>query len=216
MTPRVSARGNGTYNVSSTIQKTFYTVLAVLFSVSVFAHDVSGYTASCNTGPVYSIDATVVNVNSSSNYAWQYRNASGAWVCIVNGNNTINGFTYSVSGATSTATTNPAPIVFNNPNSALHGLVIRCVISDGAGVNPCNMPSGNTWNSGTSSVNHTIVVNNTPCATTTCTAQFTGLVFNKLDGGTDLPITNGAVFTVAQLGSLYNLETNTSGSVGSV
>lgn len=216
MTPSVSARRNGTFSVSTSFQKTIFTVLAVLFSVSVFAHDVTGYTASCTTGPVYSIDATVINVNSASNYAWQYKNASGAWVCIVNGNNTINGNTYSVSGATSTATTNPAPIVFNNPNSALHGLVIRCVISDGAGVNPCNMPAGNTWNSGNPSVNHTIAVTNTPCATTTCTAQFSSLYFNKLDGGTDLPITNGATFTTAQLGSLYNLETATTGTVGSV
>lgn len=78
------------------------------------------------------------------------------------------------------------------------------------------MPAGNTWNSGNPSVNHTIAVTNTPCATTTCTAQFSSLYFNKLDGGTDLPITNGATFTTAQLGSLYNLETATTGTVGSV
>ncbi len=138
--------------------------LGLLASQFAIAHDVTGYTTSCATGPVYKVDATVANVNTGSNYAWQYKNSSGNWVCIVNGNNTINGNNYSVSGATSTATTNPAPIVFNNPNSALQGLVIRCVISDGNGVNPCNMPSGNTYNSGSNSVNQTLSVNNTPCA----------------------------------------------------
>lgn len=139
------------------------TLCLLLLAQFTMAHSVSGYTTACNTGPTYSIDATVLNVNSASNYAWQYKNTSGAWVCILNGNNTINGNTYSVSGATSTATTNPAPIVFNNPNGGLQGLVIRCVISDGAGVNPCNLPSGNTWNGDASSVNHTISVNSTPC-----------------------------------------------------
>lgn len=197
-------------------KSSFVFVIALLVSVSSFAHSVTGYTGGCATGPKYSLDATVSNVNSSSNYAWQYKNASGTWVCLVNGNNTINGFVYSISGATSTATTNPAPIVFNNPNSALDGLIIRCVISDGAGVNPCNMPSGNTWNSGSSSVNHTIDVTNTPCNISVCNAAIASVYFNKLDGGTDIAITNGGSYTTNQLGSLYNLEASTTGTVGSV
>lgn len=202
---------------SKTRKEAFVIVASLFISISGMAHTVTGYTGGCTTGPVYSLDAQVSNVNSSSNYAWQYKNASNVWVCIVNGNNTINGNIYSVSGATSTATTNPAPIVFNNPNGALHGLVIRCVISDGAGVNPCNMPAGNTWNSDANSVNHTISVNNTPCGTTTpCTGRVTSLYFNKLDGGADIPITNGSSFTSAQLGSLYNMEAGTTGTVGSV
>jgi protocatechuate 3,4-dioxygenase beta subunit len=190
------------------------TILSFSFSQSVWAHTVNGYTASCNAGPTFSLDANVSNVNSSSNYAWQYKNASNVWVCIVNGNNTINGNVYAVSGATSTATTNPAPIVFNNPNSSLQGLIIRCVISDGTGVNPCNMPSGNTWNSDAASVNHTINISGTACAG--CSGRVTGLYFNELNGGADLPITNGSTFTVTQLASLYNLEAGTSGTVGSV
>lgn len=202
--------------LSLTQKRVLVIAVTLITSLTVFAHTVDGYNASCITGPVYSIDAIVSNVNSSSNYAWQYKNPSGNWICIVNGNNTINGDVYSISGATSTATTNPSPIVFNNPNSGLHGLVIRCVISDGSGVNPCNMPSGNTWNSGSGSTNHTISVTNTPCANTSCTGQVTSVYFNKLDGGTDLPIANGSTFTIAQLGSLYNVEAATSGTVGSV
>jgi SdrD B-like domain/Secretion system C-terminal sorting domain len=49
-----------------------------------------------------------------------------------------------------------------------------------------------------------------------CDARVTNLFFNRLDGGTDLPISNGAVFSIAQLGSLYNLEAGTSGTIGSV
>ncbi len=50
----------------------------------------------------------------------------------------------------------------------------------------------------------------------TCNGRITGLIFNKLDGGTDLQITNGAIFTPAQLGLLYNIETINTGSIGSV
>lgn len=57
------------------------------------------------------------------------------------------------------------------------------------------------------------VTTNTP---PTCNAKVTSLYFNKLDGGTDIPITNGSSFTSAQLGSLYNMEAGTSGTVGSV
>ncbi len=53
---------------------------------------------------------------------------------------------------------------------------------------------------------------NVPCSG----GRVTGLYFNELNGGTDLPITNGASFTVNQLGLLYNLEAATSGTIGSV
>lgn len=141
------------------------TLSLLLLAQFTLAHSVSGYTAACNTGPTYSIDPIVQNVNSGSNYAWQYKNSSGTWVCIANGNNTINGNTYNVTGARYNQTTNPGPIIFTNPTSGLNGLIIRCVISDGSGVNPCNTPSGNTWNSDGSSVNHTINVSNSPCGT---------------------------------------------------
>ncbi|MBL7727333.1 MAG: hypothetical protein JNM68_06605, partial [Dinghuibacter sp.] len=161
------------------------TTILLLLAQFVAAHSVTGYTTACNTGPVYSVDAIVTAVNSASNYAWQYKNTSGVWVCIVNGNNTINGNTYSVSGATSTATLDPAPIVFNNPNAALNGLIIRCVISDGAGVNPCNMPAGNTWNSDAASVNQTINVTSTPCGgTNTCTCPGNLVTNPSFENGT--------------------------------
>ncbi len=57
------------------------------------------------------------------------------------------------------------------------------------------------------------------CVTTTptpCNAEITNVYFNKLDGGADITITNGSTYTSAQLGSLYNIEASTTGTVGSV
>jgi protocatechuate 3,4-dioxygenase beta subunit len=160
-------------------------LLLLIISISSQAHTVTGYTASCNAGPNYSVDAVVTNVNLGSNYAWQYKNSSNAWVCITNGSNTINGTTYNISGATSTATLDPAPIFFNNPSSTLQGLVIRCVISDGTGVNPCNTPINNTWNSDAASVNHSIAISGTPCGTVlSCTCPGNVVLNPSFENGT--------------------------------
>ena len=187
------------------------TVLSFSFSQSIYAHSVDSYSGTCASGPQYKVTAVVSNVNNTSNYRWQWKNASNAWVCFVNGANTINGTSYNVSGAVYNLTTTPGPIIFTNPDAGLQGLEIRMVISDGNGVNPCTLPAGNTW---TSTTNHFINVINTPCAP--CTGRVTGLYFNELNGGADLPITNGATFTINQLGSLYNLEAATTGAIGSI
>lgn len=200
-------------NAGTAFKKYLVVILAIFALVSsetASAHNVNSYSGTCASGPQYKVTASVSNVNNSSNYRWQWKNGS-TWVCFVNGNNTINGNTYNVTGSVYNLTTNPGPIIFTNPNSGLQGLEIRMVISDGNGVNPCNMPNGNTW---TSTTNHFINVNGTSCGS--CTGRVTSLYFNKLDGGTDLPIANGATFTTAQLGSLYNLEVATTGTVGSV
>ena len=200
-------------NAGTAFKKYLVVILAIFALVSTqsaFAHTVESYSGTCASGPQYKVTAVVSNVNNSSNYRWQWKNGS-SWVCFVNGANTINGNSYNVSGAVYNLTQNPGPIIFTNPNSGLQGLEMRMVISDGNGVNPCNLPAGNTW---TSTTNHFININNTPCAP--CTGEVSAIYFNKLDGGTDLPITNGATFTVAQLGSLYNLEASTIGNVGSV
>jgi hypothetical protein len=140
------------------IQTVFTLLVLTLSFATANAHVVNYYTGTCNSGPTYSVQPNVSYVNNNSNYAWQYKNGSN-WVCIVNGNNTINGNTYNVTGATYTGTQNPGPIVFTNPNNSLQGLEIRCLISDGA--NPCNMPSGNTW---TSNTNHFINITGTSCS----------------------------------------------------
>ncbi len=125
----------------------FLTILSFTFTQSVLGHSVDSYSGTCLTGPQYKVTAVVSNVNSSSNYRWQWKNSSNVWVCFVNGANVINGNSYNVSGAVYNLTTNPGPIIFTNPGSGLQGLQIRMVISDGNGVNPCNLPSGNTWTS---------------------------------------------------------------------
>ncbi|MFZ1307033.1 MAG: SdrD B-like domain-containing protein, partial [Ferruginibacter sp.] len=136
------------------------TILSFSFSQSVFAHSVDSYSGTCASGPQYKVTAVVSNVNSTSNYRWQWKNASNAWVCFVNGANIINGNTYDVTGAVYNLTTTPGPIVFTNPNSGLQGLEIRMVISDGNGVNPCTLPAGNTW---TSTNNHFINISGSSC-----------------------------------------------------
>jgi hypothetical protein len=349
----------------------FAILLFILTSLSftATAHSVDSYAASCNAGPQYVVTATISNVNTGSNYRWQWKNTSGVWICFVNGANIINGNSYNVSGAVFNLTTTPGPIVFTNPTSGLQNLEIRMVISDGAGVDPCTLPAGNTW---TSTTNHFINVTGTACASTNscscpgnivlnpsfengttswswsngtlsqggggvacgsfsgdlnntsatsktwqnigtnlavgttisasvyagthdntfnnyvaiefldgagvvlgssvyvqvdkilanspvgpqlysinatvpsgvvttrvafggngsytktdqwcvttstppvCNGRVTGIYFNKLDGGADLPITNGAVFTVGQLASLYNIEASTTGTIGSI
>ena len=174
---------------TNTLLKIKSAVLAMLMmlvlSFTGLAHNVTGYTATCGSGPSYSIDPAVTNVNTGSNYAWQYKNSSNVWVCIVNGNNTINGVVYAVTGATSTATINPSPINFTNPKGTLQGLVIRCVISDGTGVNPCNVPINNTWNSDAASINHIIDVFGTACgATTNCTCPNNVVINPSFENGT--------------------------------
>ncbi len=349
------------------------TFLILLISLNATAHQVDAYNASCNAGPQYVVTATVSSVNTSSNYRWQWKSSTGVWNCFVNGANTINGNSYNVSGAVFNLTTTPGPLVFTNPTNGLQGLEIRMVISDGAGVNPCTLPAGNTWTNAAGVANHFINVNGTGCATqlgcactnsaanlltngsfengttnwnwsagsittgtgyvvcgiangflnaaatgstlgwqqvnatagttynasaylgthapgltcapkfllyfynaagtlltsnvvnvttnvdvspylptlysisavapagtsflrigasidcntmkmdafcltssVTCTGKVTSLYFNELAGGADLPITNGSTFSIAQLGSLYNLEAGTSGTIGSV
>lgn len=203
-----NSRGLG---IAKLLKKVSVLAIVTLFTLNAFAHSVDSYSSTCAAGPQYKVTAVVSNVNNTSNYRWQWKNGS-SWVCFVNGSNTINGKSYNVSGSVYNLTTSPGSIIFTNPDAGLQGLEIRMVISDGNGVNPCSLPSGNTW---TSTTNHFINISGTPCAGP-CTGLITGLYFNKLDGGADLPITNGAVFTPNQLGALYNLEASTSGTVGSV
>jgi hypothetical protein len=190
------------------------TICSLSFSQSMYAHSVDSYSGSCGSGPQYTVTATVSNVNSTSNYRWQWKNSAGTWVCFVNGANTINGNVYNVSGAVYNLTVTPGPIIFTNPNNGLQGLEIRMVISDGSGVNPCTLPAGNTW---TSTTNHFINVSNTPCGgTSPCTAHITSLYFNKLSDNSHLPIANGSTFSPNQITNLYNLEVSTTGTVGSI
>lgn len=213
----LSVPGGAMRHFAKNCKKSITVLAFLMITVAGFSHTVTGYTPTCGSGPQFSIQPIVTAVNSSSNYRWQFKNSAGQWVCIVNGSNTINGFAFNVTGAVYNLTTAPGPIVFTNPNSNLNGVVIRCVISDGSGVDPCTMPAGNTWNSDAASTNLTINVAGTSCGgTTTCTAHITSLYFNKLDGGANLPIADGSAFTPNQLNSMYNLEVGTSGTVGSV
>jgi len=125
-------------------------------------HSVGYYTPSCGSGPQLSIQPSVNSVNSSSHYRWQYKNASGTWVCINNGVNNIKGISYNVTGAVYDNTNNPGPLVFTNPDIGLEGLVIRVVIYDGATLSGCSFPN-TVYNGNSSSVNLTISVSGASC-----------------------------------------------------
>lgn len=131
----------------------------LVFSITSFAHTVDSYTRSC-TFTSLTLKANVSNVYSNSYYSWQYKNSSGSWICFVNGNNTINGVTYSVTGAKSANTTSPASLVISNTTTALDGLVVRMLIKDGG--DPCT-GTGTIYNTGTSSNNFTLQISNSPC-----------------------------------------------------
>jgi SdrD B-like domain/Secretion system C-terminal sorting domain len=168
------------------LTKNFF--LVVLFCASTLfsmAHTITGYSGTCGSGPIYSIQPHVTNVNSGSNYAWQFRTStSGAWTCIVGSSFTVNSNTYNVTGATSTATVSPASLVITNPNSGLQGVIFRCLISDGAGVNPCNMPAGNSWTSLTAD-DHVVNVTGTACYSTSSCSCPNNLVLNpSFENGT--------------------------------
>lgn len=191
------------------------TVIALLFCFVSSAHQVDAYSATCNGSSQYAVTATMSSNNSSSNYRWQWKNPSGSWICFVNGTNNINGTNYNVTNAVVNLTNlTTQTMTFTNPGSGLQNLEMRMVISDGAGVNPCTTPSGNTWTNASGVSNHFINITATNCAT--CIGAVHSLYFNELSGGTDIAITNGGTYTIAQLGSLYNLEAGFSGTVGSM
>ncbi|MEO6758641.1 MAG: SprB repeat-containing protein, partial [Saprospiraceae bacterium] len=50
----------------------------------------------------------------------------------------------------------------------------------------------------------------------TCNASITGLVFNEVNGGADIPITNGGTYSLNAVADNYNLEALVSGTPGSV
>jgi len=77
-----------------------------------------------------------------------------------------------------------------------------------------NVPSGATKVRVTFYANQDWIKTDMWClTTTTCNASITGLLFNKMDGGTDIAITNGGSYQLSAISGLYNLEAAvTSGS----
>ena len=83
-----------------------FTVLALIVALSLIsktsaAHKVLKYTIPCfQQGETVSINVTLNSTGYGSYIHWQYRSSPGsAWVWLANGNNTINGRIFFVTGA---------------------------------------------------------------------------------------------------------------------
>ncbi|MBP9186708.1 MAG: choice-of-anchor A family protein, partial [Bacteroidia bacterium] len=134
--------------------------------------------------------------------------------------------------AIATTTTNGSGAYsFSNLTSGKY--VLAAVIPTGYSVGTTTATSASPGNSTTNDNNGIAIYNTTLVRTNNidlrsdnpnvdfafyipCTGRVTSLYFNKLDGGTDLPIIEGSSFTPAQLNSLYNMEIGFTGSIGSV
>ncbi len=77
------------------------TTILLAISQHAYAHKVERYTVSCfQQGETVTIHATVSSTGYNSYAHWQYRTTAGsAWAYLSNGNNTINGRSFNVTGA---------------------------------------------------------------------------------------------------------------------
>ena len=117
-----------------------------LVSISAAAHRIEYYTSNgCLTvGSPLVLDAYVVSAPNTTYYQWQFKNAAGNWVYLVNGNNTINGNSYAVTNATSGPVANNAPaLTFATPTPNLDGVQLRCLMRENY------LPSSSSSNSPT-------------------------------------------------------------------
>ncbi|MDB5250601.1 MAG: hypothetical protein JWQ40_4995 [Segetibacter sp.] len=135
---------------SALFAKAFVLLLLLISSTaSLFAHTVD-YFSSCGyvcAGSNVTINARVSATISSTNYNWQFRDNSNSWKCFINGNNTINGVVFTVSGATAKGQLSNAPTLnIANAKTALEGVDLRLVMADGNNVSPCaSNPSYPVW-----------------------------------------------------------------------
>jgi choice-of-anchor A domain-containing protein len=122
-------------------------VLALLAFAKADAHNVQYYT-SCGyvcAGSNMTVDAQIANAGSSTRYAWQYKDNSGTWKCFVNGSNTINGTSFTVSGASASGVANDAPLLtIQSAATALENVQVRVLMTDGG--DPCaTNPAYSVW-----------------------------------------------------------------------
>lgn len=119
----------------------------LLLTQTASAHSIEYYsTSGCLIGSTVKVDGVVVNAPGNTQYHWQYRTSNtGSWTCFNEGNNTINGHVFSVSGtrwlAPDVDRTNDAPqLNILNATAELENVQVRCLMSENA--DPCN-PGGN-------------------------------------------------------------------------
>jgi Secretion system C-terminal sorting domain len=146
-----STRVNG---FIKTFTAVIVTVILMLAVKSATAHTVQYYTPSCFTqGSNVTVSVKVVYAAAGSYYHWQIRTAAGgSWVWLSNGNNTINGRTFSVSNASQASGTADytAPLSINNVGSPayttqLDDVELRVIMTDALDPQYNAFPGTSAW-----------------------------------------------------------------------
>ena len=126
----------------------------MMFSKTSNAHTVLYYTPPCFTqGATVTVGVAVNYAASGSYYHWQYRTApGGAWSWLGNGNNTINGRTFSVTGASQVSmVVNSTPnLVISNVGTPayttqLNNVELRVIMTDGLDPQNNAFPGTAAW-----------------------------------------------------------------------
>ena len=110
------------------------TIFVLALAQTSFAHTINPFvTSGCSAGSNITVDAVVTNTTSAGYYHWQFKDNSGIWKNFINGSNTINSVSFTVSGATANNSPNDAPLLtIQSATTALENVQVRCLIADGA------------------------------------------------------------------------------------
>jgi Secretion system C-terminal sorting domain len=141
-------------NAFKTLTAVIVTVILMLAVKKATAHTVVYYTPPCFVqGANVTVAVKVIYAASGSYYHWQYRStAGGSWVWLSNGNNTINGRTFSVSNASvrSTVADYTPSLSINNVGSPayttqLDNVELRVIMTDGLDPQYNPFPATAAW-----------------------------------------------------------------------
>jgi hypothetical protein len=129
-----------TGNAFKTLTAVIVTVILMLAVKKATAHSVVYYNPTCFTqGSTATVSVKVIYAAAGSYYHWQYRStAAGSWLWLANGNNTINGRTFSVANASlvsNVADYTPNLVISNVGSPAyttqLDNVELRVIMTDG-------------------------------------------------------------------------------------
>lgn len=163
------------------------------------AHRIEYYTTSgCVTvGQNVTVDAYVTLAPSSTRYSWQYKGNSGAWTCLSNGTNNINGTNFTVSGASGSGEDNAPLLTIANATAALDNVQLRCLMREST--SPCGSGTGTIWGGDDAALNEVkmlrlkVVGGNITCSASCADNLLTGT--NGFYGGFEAGIYNNGSFT---------------------
>lgn len=141
-------------NAFRTLTAVIVTVFLMLAVKKATAHTVVYYNPPCFTqGSTVTVGVKVVFAVAGSYYHWQFRTAAGgSWTWLANGNNTINGRTFSVANASqiSNIADYTPNLVINNVGSPayttqLNNVELRVIMTDGLDPQTNPYPGTPAW-----------------------------------------------------------------------